>query len=97
MPGKFLAAPLIVWIGEFIIQTTGGISKEFTGSGDDTMAWLSFLQCTIAVTGTFLWTVITSKRPSYSKLLHWFALILRVYAVFFMVVHGMVKVFEIYS
>jgi len=96
MPGRIFLDPLLAWIGEHVFQSTGRLETVSTGSGDDTMSWISvFLQLVIAVIGTLVWTLIDSKRAAYNKLQYWFILLLRLYLIFFMAVYGMVKIFKI--
>ncbi|MGJ8683566.1 MAG: DoxX family protein [Nonlabens sp.] len=94
MPTRFLFSPLLVWMGENIFESTGRLSLESTGSGDDTMSWLSVvLQLFMAVVGTLIWSVVDRKRVSYNKLFYWFRIILRIFLAFFMMVYGFAKVF----
>ena len=94
MPARFLLSPVLVWIGENIFKTSGRLELESTGSGDDTMAWLSlFLQFAVAIVGFIIWSVLDRRRPSYNDLFYWFRTILRVFVSFFMILYGFAKVF----
>ena len=94
MPARYLLSPVLVWIGENIFKTSGRLELESTGSGDDTMAWLSlFLQFTVAIVGFIIWSVLDRRRPSYNDLFYWFRTILRVFVAFFMILYGFAKVF----
>ena len=94
MPARYLLSPVLVWIGENIFETSGRLELESTGSGDDTMAWLSlFLQFAVAIVGFIIWSVLDRRRPSYNDLFYWFRTILRVFVSFFMILYGFAKVF----
>lgn len=94
MPARYLLSPVLVWIGENIFKTSGRLELESTGSGDDTMAWLSlFLQFAVAIVGFIIWSVLDRRRPSYNDLFYWFRTILRVFVSFFMILYGFAKVF----
>ncbi|OUS16738.1 hypothetical protein A9Q93_05365 [Nonlabens dokdonensis] len=85
---------MLVWIGENIFETSGRLELESTGSGDDTMAWLSlFLQFAVAIVGFIIWSVLDRRRSSYNDLFYWFRTILRVFVSFFMILYGFAKVF----
>ncbi len=94
MPARYLLSPVLVWIGENIFETSGRLELESTGSGDDTMAWLSlFLQFAVAIVGFIIWSVLDRRRSSYNDLFYWFRTILRVFVSFFMILYGFAKVF----
>ncbi|WP_197275388.1 DoxX family protein [Nonlabens sp. YIK11] len=96
MFGRIFMDPILSWIGRTIFETNGRLETVSTGSGDDTMSWLSlFLQAVVAITGTVVWTAIDYKRPSYNQLRYWFIVALRIFLIFFMITYGMVKVFKI--
>jgi hypothetical protein len=95
----FLAAPLeslFAWIGRDLLQMEGDFTVESTGSGDRTMNYIGlFIQVSITIIGTLIWSVLDTKRPSYNILLYWFCVLLRVFIAFFMISYGMAKVFKI--
>ncbi len=94
VPARYLLSPVLVWIGENIFKSSGRLELESTGSGDDTMSWLSlFLQFALAVFGSIIWSVLDRKRLSYNDLFYWFRTILRAFVSFFMILYGFAKVF----
>ncbi|WOI21984.1 DoxX family protein [Nonlabens ulvanivorans] len=91
-----LLEPLFAWIGDYIFHSDGRLTSESTGSGDDTLSWMSlFFQTILAIAGTLTWSILDCERISYNKLHYWLRSTLRIYVGFFMIVYGFAKVFLI--
>lgn len=88
--------PIINWIGTSVFEISYEFSANGKGSGDTTYAYLLlFLFFCIAVFGSFLWSIIDTKRTSYNQLQYGFLVFIRCIVIFFMLNYGFVKVFHL--
>ncbi len=84
------------WIGTTILGINYSYDVRGNGSGDNTYAYITlFVSAVLAVLVFILWSLIDKKRKSYNQLQYWFFVILRVFLVAFMLLYGIVKVFQI--
>ncbi len=93
--GRFFFESLFVWVGKNILQSEGRLEYFSTGSGDTTMAYISWLvQGTLTIVGVLIWSFLDRKRPSYNQLFYWFIVILRMYLVLQLFIYGFAKIFK---
>ncbi len=93
--GALLESP-VIWIGEHVLGIDYFFEANGYGSGDNTFAYvLLFINASIAVLGTFVWSILNKKSKAYNKLLYWFLILLRVSLICTMFLYGFVKVFQI--
>ncbi|WP_299763850.1 hypothetical protein [uncultured Dokdonia sp.] len=93
--GRLFFESLFVWVGKNILQSEGRLAYFSTGSGDTTMAYISWLvQSSMTIVGLLVWSLLDRKRPSYNQLFYWFIVILRMYLIIQLFIYGFAKVFK---
>ena len=85
------AAP---WFGTHIFHLTGNSARLHVGvSNDQALTWISVgVMLVVAAVGTLIWSAL-DQRKSYSRLMLWFRLALRVCIASSMIIYGMLKLF----
>ena len=93
--GSNLFESLFAWVGKNIFKSTGRLEYFPTGSGDTTMAYISwFVQGCVTILGLFIWSILDKKRPSYNQLFYWILVLMRIFLIFFMFSYGFIKIFK---
>lgn len=93
--GALFESP-VIWIGEHVLGIDYSFEANGYGSGDNTFAYvLLFINISIAIIATFVWSILNKKSTAYNKLLYWFLIVLRVSLICTMFLYGFVKVFQI--
>lgn len=84
------------WIGKTLIGFTYDYDVSGYGSGDNTYAYVTlFVNFTLAIIITILWSIVHKNRESYNRAFYWFLLVLRTFLIAAMLLYGFVKVFQI--
>ncbi|MEV6276819.1 DoxX family protein [Nocardia sp. NPDC051832] len=88
------SAGLVEWAGRHIFGVETG--SPIGGSGDGTFEWTRLgVYLIIALAAATVWTVLDCRRLTYSALLPWFRILLRLMLAAQMFLYGMAKVFPI--
>jgi hypothetical protein len=95
-PYEKLWDKVIPWVGKHILRIGYDILRVPTGSGDTTWGWVqAFCILALAVIATIVWSILDRKRPNYTKLYQWSAIVLRYSLAAAMFGYGLDKVFPL--
>ncbi len=90
----FLEGPMR-WFAENILNWGANFHMDSTGSGDRSFDYVRLgLNVILALIIGVIWSISKRKRGSYTSLLYWFHVSLRIFLFGAMVLYGMVKVFK---
>ncbi len=90
----FIEAPMR-WFADTILNWGADFKMESTGSGDRSFDYVRFgLNLILAFFVTIIWTLLDKKRKSYSTLIYWLQVILRIFLIAAMILYGLAKVFK---
>lgn len=89
-------APLILWIGNDVLDLPYQVYLNPNGSGDTTFHYILLLCVAVcSIASTLIWTILDRKRRNYNQLLYWLTVGVRYYVAFMLIIYGLDKVIKL--
>lgn len=82
----------LTWFAKNILNYSGAIEIQNTGSGDTTYAWFTLISILIvAIIGSIIWSILDRNRKNYDVFYYWLITFTRYYIAFMLINYGTIK------